>query len=333
MEVKKVQEVKGSYYIYLPKAWCKQYVVNEASGTPKNSLKEIQLKRNEDDSLLILPRDRQTSDTLQLSLQLDSSSNEESVLNSILAGYIVGIDRIELVTKTKLSLELRDKIFQLMKQCIGFEITEETSNKIIMQEVSTTVELDGMMRQLLSKVGLVLTYVADIIKTTNVKDAHLVISQDDETDKFRYSIERQVHQILRQPNLARKLKISAIECHHFSQCMKYIERIADHCVSIASLIVEQKKPSSVLLQLYQKVRDLYVQMKNDFYPVDVEANYNVINEHYKIITELEELEQVNNEDSFFTIHLKRICSYCSDIAEVRINSFVYKKAYGLNHTI
>ncbi len=330
MEIKKVQEVKGSFYIYLPKPWCQKYILGTESDIRSKNSKEVQLKLNDDDSILILPRSRQTSDMLMLSLQLDNLSNEESCLNSLLAGYIAGVDRIQLETKTKLSLEFRDKISQLLKQLIGFEITEETGNRIIIQEVSTTLELDGMMRQLLSKVGLILNYITDILRTLETKDAKLVISQDDETDKFRYSIERQVHQILRQPHLARELKIIPIDCLHFSQCTKFIERIADHCVGIANLIVEQKKPSNNLLKIYEQVRELYTQMKENFYPEDVEANYNIITRHLKIIEELEQIELENSEDQPFSIHLKRICSYCSDIAEVRINSFVYKEAYRSN---
>lgn len=330
MEIKKVQEVKGSYYIYLPKAWCKKYILVDSTKKGVKSPREVQLKLNEDDSLLILPRNRQISDTLQLAMQLDKATNEESWLNTLLAGYIVGVTRIELVTKSKLSLEFRDKISQILKQLIGFEITDETSSKIVIQEVSTTLELDGMMRQLLSKVGLILNYIADIMKHLNVKDAQLVISQDDETDKFRYSIERQVHQILRQPHLARELKITPIECHHFSQCTKIIERIADHCVGIATLIVEQKTPSSSLLQLYDKVRELYNQVQKNFYSEDVEANYDIISQHLQIIEDLEKIELEDSKDQPFTMHLKRICSYCSDVAEVRINSFVYKKAHEAN---
>lgn len=321
MEVKKVQEVKGSYYVYLPKPWCIKYI--EGPETRK-----VRLKLNEDDSLLILPMARQISEDLELSLEINESINEDSCLNSLLAAYIVGVKCIELKTNDKFSLEFRDRISQLLKPLIGFEITEETQDRIVIHEVSTTLKLEEMMRRILSKVGLILKDLADILKNLNKKGAEVLINQDDEVDKFRYSIERQVHQILRQPVLIRELKITPIECLHLSQCTKYLERIADHCVGIATFIIEGKKPSPNLLQIYEEVRKLYMQMQNNFYSIDVEANYQIISQHHQIIASLDEIELEKNNDKLFAIPLKRICSYCSDIAEVRINSFVYKLSLG-----
>ncbi len=319
MEVKKVQEVKGSYYVYLPKSWCKKYIIG-------NSSKEVQLKCNEDDSLLIFPQFRQISAILQLTLELVKTADEESCLNSLLAAYIVGVDRVELITKDKFSLEFRDKVAQLLNHLIGFEITNETENTILVQEVSITLELDGMLRRILSKVGLILNDVADILNSLNMKDAKLIVSQDDDVDKFRYSIERQVHQILRQPHLARKLKINPIECLHLSQCTKFLERIADHCVTIALLIIEGKKPSPTLLEIYKMIRELYIKMQTNFFPDDVDANYEILSQTHHIIKNLDQLGFETSEDKLFALNLRRISSYCSDIAEVRINSFIYKES-------
>jgi len=327
MEIKKVQEVKGSYYIYLPKAWCKKYIILPDGSEPKE-LREVQLKQNEDDSILILPRTRHLSERLDLSIQINKDTNEESCLNSLLAAYIVGVDYIVLDSADKMSLDLRARIAQLLKPLLGFEIIEESSTKIVIQEVSTTIKLDDMIRQLLAKVEVHLNDINDLMENLNIHDAKIVRDKDDEIDKFRYSIERQIHQILRQPHLAREMKITQIEGLHISQCTKYLERIADHGVGIANLIIDARNPSSDLLKIYKQVSDLYNQVKSNFYPEDVEANYDIIGAHYEIINKLDELELKNKGDQPFAIHLKRICSYCSDIAEVRINSFVYKDAHG-----
>jgi len=321
IEVKKVQETRGSFYVYLPKVWCRKYI-----SEGDKSVREVQMQIKDDDSIIILPRDRPHSELLEIKLNLDVFLGEGNCLNSVLASYITGIDQITLESEKAFTLEFRDKISKLLNQLIGFEITQEMSDTMVIQEVSTTLKLDDMIRQLLTKVGLLLNYLADILKSLNKDDAKLIISQDDEIDKFRYSIERQVHQILRQPHLARELKISPLECLHFSQCTKALERIADHCTNIATIIKNGRKPTPELVEFYPEIQTLYMEIKKKFFPQDVTDNYEIITQSKEINQKLEMIEQNNSDNQAFTLHLKRICDYCSDIAEVRINSHVYRIA-------
>src|SRR4030042_3589715 len=116
IENKKVQCVKGSYYVYLPKKWCDLHIGYD--------VKEVAIKRMEDDTLLILPHDHKIDASKQLEIIINEKHSIEYILNTILTAYIIGVTKIivEMQQKERIPLEFQSHISIFTKGLLGVSV-------------------------------------------------------------------------------------------------------------------------------------------------------------------------------------------------------------------
>ncbi len=324
VDYKKVQCVKGSFYIYLPKNWCQKFVTEEQ--------KEVCMKVLDDESLLILPRDRKVEAQKELLVSIKKNYSLEFVLNKILTAYIIGASRIivEMEDKSRIPLDYQDKISQLTKGLLGFSIVEQDSGHIEIRDLSQSNEIKATMKQMLSKVHLVFENVLDILTKPDdlIHQLQLLIAQDDIIDEYRYQIDRQTHLLLQNPSLSRQLEVSPVECLHFAQSARSLERIADHLNQIAKEIVEIYKKTqsvpSIILNLLRQAFDYYNSILDLFYRSTAIEMHKKLTDMEVIIHEIPQNPKSLEEEEIY-LHLDRIIHHCSDILEIRINSAVFKQ--------
>ena len=271
-EQKKVQEVKGSYYIYLPKSWCRKYGVADD--------KRVFLKQLADDSLLIRSSSKslemETSYTIDLDVDMERAkdcSKEEYVdylFNLYLTAYIIGYRTIILKKRTKIKLKIKNRIHKMTRKLYGMVVISESENQIVVEEHLDEIDLRVLSKQLLNKVGLLMgnfvemvEEISDIGEMEEMVDE--LIEQDNQIDEHRYAIERYVHQILTYPTLGRFINVSSVECLHYSENTRLIERIGDHVTKLAVLLKMQKivdrpfvlKHLKGMIEYYNTVQDYY----------------------------------------------------------------------------
>jgi len=138
-EQKKVQEVKGSYYIYLPKSWCVKYGVADD--------KRVFLKQLADDSLLIRSDSKalemETSYSIDLDIPLESDlpndvpkeEYTDYLFNLYLTSYIIGYHTIILKKRTKIPLKIKNRIHKMTRKLYGMVVISESENQIVVRRV------------------------------------------------------------------------------------------------------------------------------------------------------------------------------------------------------
>src|SRR5271157_1381054 len=322
VEFKKVQEVKGSYYIYLPKRWCTQHISQEQ--------KEVGLKQLDDDSLLILPRDRKIDTQKELDITVTSDDNLNFILNKILTGYIIGASRIivEMDQKERIPLDFQTKISHLTKGLLGFSIVEQDATRIEIRDLSQSSEIKATMRQMLVKVGLVFEQLIEIL-AKNGEDLNqqleLLAGQDDIIDEYRYQIDRQTHLLLQNPSLSRQMEVNPVECLHYAQSSRSLERIADHLVNIGDEVRvignESTIPKSTI-SLLRRAYEYYTIVIDLFYKSDAQELHRVLLEKDLEMKDYT-VDGKNITDKQIIMHLERIVHHCADILEYRINTAVF----------
>ena len=118
--------------IYLPKEWAKN------SGIAQ--IKEIDMEELTDGRLILSPSSRNSNNQTNisiLSLDLNASDNYsiqfDYIKKLVIAGYIVGVDKIIIKNKIGLTTSQREEVSLLLRNLFGFEISTEDTESITIQ--------------------------------------------------------------------------------------------------------------------------------------------------------------------------------------------------------
>jgi phosphate uptake regulator len=328
---KRVQCVKGSYYMYLPKKLCEKYDIDNS--------KIVYMKRFEDDSLLLKFETKSQVKSKAFVLNIDRTQEDidnnknvnlkyDYLLNQLLTAYIIGHSQIILRKKEKIPLIFRNKIHTMIKRLYGMVVISEKPNEIIVEEHLENMDIKIFCKQLLSKIHIVMTNFIDIVENyesdeNNDELLNELIIQDDHIDEHRYTVEHLVHKTLNNPL---KTQTSYVECLHYSEMTRFIERIGDYLVKMSKLLMIKKienreyilEQLNVMLETYKTIQDFFDQ--NDSFKL-----WKFIQEIQDYAIKIKKIINEKHADTEYLVPIRRICNICSDIVEIRINNIISHK--------
>ena len=73
----------------------------------------------------------------------------------------------------------------------GMMVVNESNTMVVVENTSTTVDIRQLIRQILTKVGLLMNMFIDIVERDADNELDELMAQDDQIDEHRYAIERQ----------------------------------------------------------------------------------------------------------------------------------------------
>lgn len=292
-DIRKVQSIKDSYLVYLPKEWCKRNEVDRGSEVSILDLGDI---------LLIVPRRNQQN---VAKISLDGLSPEEIEVY-IYAFYVAGFDRIELVKEASISLDERYFIRSLIKRLLGMEIVHEEANKLILGEVMSPGDISSLILRSFQLVGLAMNYLLSLLDGTGRPE--IIGEAEEEVDRFFFAVQRRAHRLTTSPSDAAVLGL--LDRMNYVQMMKYLERISDHIKELAFEIAADG--TTLPKRFVEDVIDLYNRCLQAFTEKSAEKAFNVIRRRQTLRERL--LREVSNKTVL--MHLTRIVDYVSDISEV-----------------
>ncbi len=327
---RKLNQVRNSFYVYLPRRWCDEFKLTKDS--------EVVIERALDGTLNITPtsKRRTTSEPLKLSLTKDQSKD---IVNLLVGSYIVGTNELELHFED-LDMATRGEISKWIRRLPGFEILEEHSNSFILSDTSEKQFITPILRRQFATTKYMLNGLLNSIETGDTSNLTGIIDRDEDVDRHRYFVERLCHIVLRDPAYAKKIAISPPDALSFSLAAKYVERIADHVCAALNELVYLKKPSMKIIKISRNIFRIFDETKKSFFSIDKTRKVvqekdialnskrplHTLNEATAIAKLLQQVgasrkEKFSNE-MILALHLERITSYCADIVEIGINRII-----------
>ncbi|MFW9919378.1 MAG: PhoU domain-containing protein [Candidatus Thorarchaeota archaeon] len=326
---RKLNQVRNSFYVYLPRTWCDTYKLSKDS--------EVKIEQTLEGTLRIFPPEFEFHSSQRVKYEIDESSID-SIVMILIGSYIVGAGELELLFAEDLDIKTREDISQWVRRLPGFEILEEMGNSIIISDTSEKQVIFPILKRQFSTVKYMLTSLIDVMKSGEHQEAGRIIDRDEDVDRHRYFVERLCHLALQNPGYARRIEISPPDALHFSLAAKYIERIADHICSAIEQLLKIERIRSKLIRICEKLLDAYNETTSIFFRIDRskssesktdENAKKAFSSHTQTRTVSAQLDKIGSSsddlsasETLLILHLSRIASYCEDIAEVAMNRII-----------
>jgi phosphate uptake regulator len=308
MSYRKVQELRGSYYLYLPKEWCKKINLK-----PKSELKIQQL---EDGSLVIRSTEKDKKKTSKLSIDIGKISLA-LIKSMIRAAYVVGAEEVELSSKENIPIEKREVVAGTIRELLGFEITEEADNRIVIGDIGFSFEIIPIMRRLFTSVHYMLDASREAIKNSDEELAKSIINRDNDVDRYYYVIERLNHLALEDPSYIWTNKLTLMDILNFNIAAKFIERIGDHTVGLLYEIIEKREIDEIVKELLNRVLNFYEMTYQIFFIKELKDLQAILDERNVLESQIKNLfGKVRSRMQIF--HIRRILRYCVDLGQIAI---------------
>jgi phosphate uptake regulator len=336
LTTRKLNKVRNSYYVYLPKDWIDTYDLGWEEEGDKKEIKEVRIQRTPEGTLEILPPDFEAHSSNVLRFVMDDST-QDRIEGILIGAYIVGASAMEFVFPDTIDMSTREMFSRWIRRLPGFEILDEHRRSLTVSDTSEKQLVTPILRRQFATTKFMLNGLSGAIQSGELEGAGRILDRDEDVDRHRYFVERLCHLALQDPSYARKIGISSADCLHFSLATKYIERIADHVCGATEQMIELKQVSTPIRRAVDVLLKAYDETTRTFFAIDSSEQresmttasteaFEVLNQSKAVSNRLSRLEtsskNVGPRMVLLLMHLERIASYCADIGEVAINRII-----------
>jgi len=317
METRCIQKTGGSSFtLTLPKSWVVQNALEQ------NGIVEIH-PRNKT-QLVIQPHSYSKNHTASLDINY---LPDVHIIREIIGMYISGVDEIVITAKSIL-YEQRSLIRSTSFKLIGFELFEESSDRILLKNVANpTINSSEYLKKMF---GIIRSMLSDVISALEKSDRRLardIIERDVEVDRIHLVIYRQFNTILNTMVSDRPTDLSVVDLHFYMLAGLRFERIADHIVRIASVIAMLKDAEKIALNKFQhadviRITEYLDVLPNIIFTLDrrlAHATLDLYDSRKKNEFINHTIKNTSSINILIQDSIERIRGYVSNIAEETIN--------------
>jgi phosphate uptake regulator len=326
MEIRKIQKTGVSTMtVSLPKRWVEEQGLKQGDPLEVNVLRDGSLSLNS----VIGERDEQARKIVNV----DKNEVGQHLMRKLIAAYLAGYDIIEVRSTTRLDYELKREVKEFSRLVIGPEVIEETSNSIVLLDLSDPAELP--QRKCVRRMHLLVNSMhKDAIMAFEENDDSLakdVIDRDLDVDRLYLMVVKQYNLILKDRRISEKIGVDVFEGMNLMLAARLIERIGDHAEKIAhtSLIPHDEGDDNILKRLRglsERAVKILDNAVESLFKRDIDEANLVIDEGSKLVEDCERLKPGGdikvctslNENTVLDSILRTVM-YSIDIAETAIN--------------
>jgi phosphate uptake regulator len=322
MDTRKVQRTgKSTFIVSLPKGWATRNGISAGS---------IIYVTQSDNGSLTLSTNRSERD-LRAKLDIKDKSGEPLV-RDIIGCYLAGYRTIEVASAHMSSAQKKD-LHQIVNKLIGPEILEETVNKVIIQDLLSSEELQAerALKRIRTVVRSMIQDAISALVASNKELASDVIQRDDDVDRLNLLMSRQFTEILRS-GAVKQETLNSIAAFNYMQAASNLERIADHAHRIAEVACRCDSPlPNALIEKLSGLESIFGALIDDSISYLLQTNAEAANELIDRIKETQKQVQLiaNSADSgnesemlvrlIVAGSIERMLDYIMNIGELTIN--------------
>ncbi|MHA1740725.1 MAG: PhoU domain-containing protein [Candidatus Thorarchaeota archaeon] len=323
---RKLNQVRNSFYVYLPRAWCDKHSLRKDS--------EVRLEESPEGVLIIVPPGYEGHVHRDLKVRIPSSEKNE--VEIVLTGaYIIGSTSITLEFPETLDMETRERVSRWIRRLPGFEILDEHSDTVVVSDTSEKQMVLPILKRQFSTAKYMLNGLVSAMEGGDTSLAARILPRDEDVDRHRYFVERLCHLALQDAAYARRIAITPSDCLNFSLAAKYVERIADHVCGAASEFISLKEVGSPVIKTARSLMRTYEDTMKTFFETDSATRghresdvraFDVLESTERLAQRFEKMGSSRRGQSsrmvLLLMHLERVASYCADIGEVAVNRLI-----------
>jgi len=247
-EERRVQEIRGSYILYLPKDWCRDLGISRGSRL---------LIRRSGSKLIVEPSE---TERFRVYADIDIENiDERSLFHILVALYIAGAEQIKLTSRKPLSSDVRRMIVSYLRYIPGFGVFDEARNYVVLREIRRSSGLGIIARRIANNSRILFEKVISLYSGSESQDEDLE-ELDNEIDVIRREAERLFNTML--INLSVGEEAGGLQrAYILVQIVRLLERISDHLVALVSIASsttpnDREKIYGVLSNMYGYYRDI-----------------------------------------------------------------------------
>ncbi len=331
LEHRKLMSLGASLVVTLPKPWLTSNKLQKG-GT-------VSMRVQRDQTLLISPGVDVQEEKDILNLPIDADVTGNSIVRSIVAGFLDGYSSI-LITSSKFLNFDQQRAIREISRSLHMMIVKSDASQITLETLldESRMSIDTSIERLHFITYSMCRDIINSLKNPDKGRIVSVISLEDDVDNLTFLILRMIRLAAIRPALASKLGIDPIDCLDIQTLVHRIERIADHATIMANSLIDlteegveiSQEVLSILLESANIAFASYDQAVTSFLLRDVTNTDEVIDKENEIedlylkITPLPYEGGLKDTSSISNIVLiresiRKISHYAADIAELTIN--------------
>jgi phosphate uptake regulator len=333
LEIRRVQKTGASTMtVSLPKDWI---VANSIKpGTP------VVVRVLTDGTISIDPKMQQEKEENRKIIMVDEDETKEHLTRKLIGAYLAGYNIIEVRSKGRLDLDLKHGVKEMSRLVIGPEVIEETSNTIVLHDLSDPVELP--QEKCVRRMHLIVDSMhKDAIVSLQDEEEALaqdVIDRDADVDRLYWMAVKQYNLILKDRKLSEKIGVDIYEGMSLMLVARGVERIGDHAEKIAhnALILTKSRNKindlkDIIGLSEQAIKTLDMAMQA-FFLKDIASANEIIDKGDELVQRCQNLSANSRLPANVSAVVRtsvldsiiRTTMYAMDIAEIAINGAMRK---------
>ncbi len=321
MESRKLQFTgRSTYVVSLPKRWVRERGLKAGD--------RVLIEQGESGELILRPDASVVTAPVVRKLDITGASPKQ-IERRIISAYLSGFDELRIVCRHRILPEQREAVTRILRRILGTEILAESSHEIVINDLLDFKDIypRSILRRMHVITEFMLKNAVEAFFTSDTELARDVAARDEEVDKFYLLATKEIMEGVKGKSSLR-LEMSPEKAIHHLSVARSLERIADHSVKIAKVLLSGlgNHPGELegrLRELYSLVLKCFELAVKSFFSGDAELADRVLDErerveemHSKV---LGEVGQGAPGIYILLDSLQRVYAYSADIAECTLD--------------